>query len=214
MSLAVTLLTGDRPELLARTLDAVRTHHGFLLEDAFVLVLHNGGDIPTSEVLELHRDVIDLVITTATLEPIGPAASSLFRHALEVDADLLLHLEDDWQAGPSDPWLAEAVELLEDGVFQVRLRHYSEQVLTRHMVTGKPIRWRTKADYRITDDAHYTLNPSLMRLKDVAVGWPASSERNAQDHFWQAGYRRVAQVQGVFRHIGGQDSLRRRVLGA
>lgn len=211
MSLVVTLLTGDRPELLERTLDSVRTHHEWLLEDAFVLVFHNGGDISTSEVLDLHRDVVDLVVTTPTLEPIGPAVSSLFRHALEVDADLLLHLEDDWQAGPCDPWLAEAVGLLEDGVFQVRLRHYTEQVLTRHMVTGKPIHWRTKADYRITDDAHYTLNPSLIRLKDVSVGWPASSERGAQDHFWQAGLRRVAQVQGMFRHIGGADSLRRRV---
>lgn len=210
MSLIVTILTGERPELLARTLDAVRTHHGFLLEDAFVLVLHNGGDLPTSEVLELHRDVIDLVVTSH-FQKVGPSASLLFRHAVEVDADLLLHLEDDWEATPSEPWLSEAVELLEDGVFQVRLRHYAEQVLTRHMVTGKPIRWRTKADYRITDDAHYTLNPSLMRLKDISRGWPAMGENDAQDKFWHHGCRRVAQVNGIFHHIGGRDSLRRRV---
>jgi len=209
VSLVVTLLTGLRPDLLTRTLESVRVHHPHILEDAFVLVLHNGGDLPTTQVLDQHRDVIDLVVTTP-FQTIGPSVSSLFRHALEVDADLLLHLEDDWQAYPSDPWLAEAVDLLEAGVFQVRLRHYTERVLTRHMVTGKPIRWRTKADYRITDDAHYTLNPSLMRLADVKAGWPATSERDAQDQFWQAGLRKVAQVQGLFRHIGGADSLRLR----
>ncbi|WP_160051056.1 glycosyltransferase [Nocardiopsis sp. FR26] len=44
----VTLLTGTRPELLARTLASLRDLHPHLLEDARVVVLHNGGDPGTS----------------------------------------------------------------------------------------------------------------------------------------------------------------------
>lgn len=234
MNLAVTLLTGRRPALLERTLTSLKLHQSAMLEDALVIALHNGGDPETALVLNRHRDLINLVIESPFLG-IGAATSFLFQHALELETKYLLHLEDDWEASSTEPewvgvedvehterhaelrrratrsWYEQAVELLEQGVFQVRLRHRSEKVLDRHMVTNRPLRWRNEGGHRVTDDAHYTLNPSLINSKDLRVGWPATSERDAQRKFWNAGRRRVAQVEGVWRHIGGEDSLRKRV---
>lgn len=214
MSLLVTILTGSRPLLLERTLASLAAHHGPLIEDAEMLVLHNGGDSATSQILDRYLDVLGDVASitvTPTLFGIGEAASYLFGLAVQTDADFLLHLEDDWEAYPGD-WYSQAVGLLEDGAFQVRLRRSVEHSLPRHMVTKRPIRWHTGSHHRYTGDAHYTLNPSLIRLADLKKGWPASGEQDAQRKFWEAGCRQVAQlVPGIWSHIGEEDSLRRRV---
>lgn len=212
MSLLITLLTGRRPVLLDRTLVALAATQKPLIEDGFVLILHNGGDPETGDVLKRHADLIDLTIVTQYLLPIGPAVSLLFDHAREVEAEYLLHLEDDWEAEPG-PWYDQAARLLDDGTFQVRLRHVDERVLPTHMVHKRPLRWTIWPDgYRTSPDAHYTLNPSLIRLADVGKGWPAGSEREAQKRFWKAGYRKVAQlVPGIWRHTGAVHSLRKLV---
>lgn len=210
----VTFLTGQRPHLLRRTLGSLRRNQPGILENNHCLVLHNGGDARTGRVLNLYRDYIDQVVTTPELEGIGPASSLLFQHAAEHDDDYLLHLEDDWEAGHGD-WLPLATQLLDD-VFQVRLRHTSQKVLTRHMVTRAPLRWEDHDEYRITADAHYTSNPALIRLADIGKGYPAVGERDAQRQFWDAGCRTVAQiVPGIWKHIGGgAESLRKRVEGS
>lgn len=214
MSLTVTLLTGRRPILLGRTLEALRAHHEAVMGDAFILVLHNGGDVETSMVLEKYHDLISLRVVSDRFLNLGAATSLLFDHAVQTGSEYLLHLEDDWEATPG-LWYDQAARLLDDGTFQVRLRHTDERVLPDHMVSKRPLRWTFWPDgYRTCPDAHYTLNPSLIRLDDIRLGWPAADERSAQRRFWKAGKRRVAQlVPGVWRHTGGVHSLRRIVEG-
>lgn len=209
MSLVVTCLTGRRSHLLERTLAAVEAHQP-VLADAWWLVCHNGGDDATRDVLRQHRGLLDQVVATPHFMPVGEAASFLFHRALETKQVFLFHLEDDWEAEPGD-WLEEAGELLQKGAFQVRVRHHEERVLTRHMVTNRRLNWKDHGRYQITGDAHYTLNPSLLFLDDLSLGFPATSEGDAQRKFWHAGRRQVAQlVPGVWRHIGeGAESLRR-----
>jgi hypothetical protein len=209
LSLAVTCLTGRRPHLLERTLASVEAHQS-VLADAWWLVCHNGGDEATWEVLQQHRDLVNQVVVTPHFMDVGPATSFLFHHAAETRHLFLFHLEDDWVAEPGD-WLVEAGFLLAEGAFQVRLRHHEERVLPRHMVTNRRLNWRSHKGYNLTEDAHYTLNPSLMYVDDLRLGFPATSERDAQRKFWERGRRRVAQlVPGVWRHIGeGKESLRR-----
>ena len=209
MNLVVTCLTGRRPHLLERTLASVEAHQP-VLADALWLVCHNGGDDATRDVLRKHRGLIGQVVVTPYFMPVGQAASFLFHHALQMDQVFLFHLEDDWEAEPGD-WLMEAGELLENGAFQVRVRHHGEPVLAQHMVTNRRLDWKDHGWCQVSDDAHYTLNPSLLFRDDLRLGFPATSERAAQRKFWNAGRRRVAQlVPGVWRHIGeGAESLRR-----
>lgn len=207
MSLLVTVLTGKRPKLLERTLRSVEERHPELAAARW-LVLHNGGDRETSEVL-LRSQIPLQIETSPTFLDIGMATSLLFRRAQTIDAETLLHLEDDWVADPGD-FLSKGLALLDD-VFQVRLRRVTEKVLRIHMVTHKPIVWKPVAGAWLTSDAHYTMNPSLIRLADLRHGFPATGEQHAQRKFHKAGKRKVAQIlPGIFCHIGGFESLRKR----
>lgn len=216
MTLAVTLLTGLRPKLLDRTLRSVLEFQPTLFRYDWI-TLHNGEDPETAEVLRKWRAFIGPPICSAEFLDLGAATSKLFSYVAGFDAHTVLHLEDDWEAELApERWLVRARTILDD-VFQVRLRHSSEKVLTRHMVTEAPLRWsfgpnvERWPDHRISEDAHFTLNPSLLRAEDLPIGFPAGSEREAQKRFWDAERRKVAQLMpGVFRHIGGEDSLRKR----
>jgi len=59
-----------------------------------------------------------------------------------------------------------------------------------------------------SDKAHYTCNPSIMRLDDSGRVWPAAGEGEAIDRFATSGLL-VAQLSpGVFHHTGADESLR------
>lgn len=213
--LVVTVLTGGRPELLAETLTAARAAAPGLLETAHVHLLDNGPAAGTGAVLDAHADVLD-VIERCGEQPIGEAVSALARAAAARGRPYWLHLEDDWTATAGHPgWLDQARRILtsDPQVHQVRLRHTSEPVLARHMHTRRPLRWLDRDGWRYCPDAHWTLNPTLVRTADIERVWPATGERQAQAHAHAAGMRGVAQlVPGVFVHAG-TDASRRAVTG-
>jgi hypothetical protein len=78
------------------------------------------------------------------------------------------------------------------------------------MISGEPIFWGTWAagsnQYKVAKNAHYTLNPTLMRTSDLP--WPAFGENDAQRRFLQTGLWSAQLVPGVFHHIGEGKSLR------
>lgn len=212
----VTVLTGARPGLLARSLAALRATAPGLLDSAQVLVLHNGGDPATATALDRHRDVVDHVTTCPPpIMSIGAATSQLAAAARDSGARWWLHLEDDWIAATlHDGWLDDAREVLlaHPGIAQVRLRHRSEATLTWHMVTRAPLVWTPGRVALHTREAHWTCNPTLTRTSESARVWPAGSESRAQRRAHVAGLRGVAQLlPGVFVHAGGGgESLRQR----
>jgi predicted O-methyltransferase YrrM len=211
----VTVLTGGRPDLLASTLEAVRATAPGLLETAYVHLLDNGPDARTSAVLGAHADVLD-AIERQVEQPIGEAVTHLAEAAAASGRTYWLHLEDDWAATPDHAgWLDTARRILAEHpqVHQVRLRHDTEQVLGRHMHTRRPLRWDDRGDWRYAPEAHWTLNPTLVRTAGIHRVWPAVGERQAQAHAHDAGMRGVAQlVPGTFVHTGG-DASRRAVTG-
>jgi hypothetical protein len=121
----------------------------------------------------------------------------------------LLHLEDDWETTTLDAGaLARAADVLADPtVGQVRLRHRSEQVLDRHMVTRRPIVWTT-GDRQRRGDAHFTFNPGMVRADVADRVFPAVDEVDAQRRFLTTGLDVVQLEPGVFRHTGEFDSRR------
>lgn len=210
----VTILTGARPKLLARSLAALRATAPGLLDTARVQVLHNGADPATAEILHRHRDVIDHVTTCPPpIMSIGAATSHLAAAARDSGARWWLHLEDDWIAATlHDGWLDDAREVLlaHPEIAQVRLRHRGEATLTWHMVTRAPLVWTPGRVALHTREAHWTCNPTLTRVGEIDRVWPANSEARAQRRAHVAGLRGVAQLMpGVFVHAGGgEQSLR------
>lgn len=207
----VAILTGHRPGLLQRTLESLPT---WLWDDARFVVFHNGVDIETRKELEDWDFDVLIKGRNGSPLPIGPAASILLRHAAVVDTLYTLYLEDDWVFEPGSSngtdWLINGLRVLADDpkVGIVRLRQVVEPVQPHNMVTGEVIHWRTPGNgYRLSRNAHYTCNPTLMRTVDLP--WPAAGENDAQRKFEASNLWTAQLVPGVFRHIGGQNSLRR-----
>jgi hypothetical protein len=206
---AITILTGLRPGLLASTVASVQNTAPGLLDSAHVTVMHNGADPATAALLDGYDWIDRRIVTAGPQVPHGPATSALFADL--PDRPYLLHLEDDWASVTlHDGWLNTARAVLADNrrVGQVRLRHRGDRVLPRHMVTGKPIVWQPHHIGGVsTAVAHWTLNPSLMRTAEVGALWPAADEGQAMRRFAASGALSVQLDPGVFTHLGGSESL-------
>lgn len=212
--LAVTIITGHRPELLEQTLTSLLASTPGLLETAFVAILHNGADTPTADVLERfdHLRIFDHITTSSATMHIGQAAAAML--GTSPPRPYVLHLEDDWTCdGAPDGWYPSARQMLDDypGVGQVRLRVNTEPVRRNHAITREWITWEEgPPGYYVATGAHYTLNPSLMRSADTPTVWVnPDSETGAQMRYDATGWETLQQIPGVFRHIGGGRSLRR-----
>ena len=222
--LMITILTGRRPELLRKQLGSLRINAPGLLETARVHVLINGGDPETREIVAaagVHTPNLSYEVQSQEVWKIGPATSHLARCAYDSAQPHWLHLEDDWEiVTPHHGWFNEARTILQtdSDVRQVRLRHITEPVLTQHMHTRQPITWRTTDNPNSTylhSPAHWTFNPSLVRTADIPSIFPVDGERTAIRNAHRHGLdRKIAQhAPGVFRHIGGGDSLADKLKG-
>lgn len=202
--LTIAVLTGRRPELLAKTLSSFVTYQGSVWGDAVRVVLHNSGDEATADVLsEYPWDVVRTI--EGPLLPIGQASSHLLEMVGEADSTYVLRLEDDWQADAT-PFLDDAVRLLED-VGQVRLRKFHEPVLSTHRITKKPIEWvKHETGHYVAESAHFTHNPSLMRTWDAVALGPYTDELHASRKFLEAGWASAQHLPGAFRHLGDRKA--------
>ena len=212
----LTFATGLRPQLLHATLASLLACQPELVRQAHVIVLHNGLDAETGDVLDLFSEHIDEVLTSHELVPDGVANTWLASAALATGREYWVSIEDDWESmGFERDWYQKAVSILNDNprVSQVRLRLASEKVLADHMVTGQRIEWRNRIGYKLTSDAHRTQNPAVQWTRHARHAYPAASEREMQRHWRAAGLKGVAQLEpGEFRHLGeGDASLNRRM---
>jgi hypothetical protein len=204
----LTILTGGRPAYLAETLDSTNRVAPGLLATARVIVLRQGTDPETDEVLWRWAHLFDQVHLQSQVSPIGEATSRLAAMAAGAGRPWWLHLEDDWQAiTAAGGWLdqAKAVLTYHLDVGQVRMRHGGDPTRDRHLLTGRPIEWVRQANgHLLAEEAHWTFNPSLMRVADIPRVYPCDGEADAIRRAHTAGLRRTAQLHpGVWTHIGG-----------
>ena len=207
-STLITVLTGARSSLLERTLFSFRQNAPELAKEATWLTLVNGGD-QASRLLVPRGEVL----VTESILGIGDAVSLLMKTALREPSkySYLLHLEDDWSCCGGEQWFDQAVEHLKDKrVGQVRLRHHNEQVMPVNALSHQRIQWKATASSRRASNAHYTFNPSLVRIADARKVFPCSSELRAMEKFALLKFDVVQLVPGSFVHIG-TDSLRERM---
>jgi len=195
----LTILTGKRPHLLAKTLASLPQD---LLYESNLIVLHNGGDELTGEVLDGLK-FIDKRIVTDKFYSIGKAISMLMA---ETSSEYVLHLEDDWTMGEMNGWLELSKYLLETYDL-VKLRHHSQRTLNYNMVDKKPLIQNRKGKYSV-NNGHYSFNPCLQKLETVKKIFPCENETDAQRKFYSINGT-VAQLNpGLFYHIGDDESLR------
>lgn len=216
-SLGITLLTGGRLPLLRRTIDSLLAHCLGLLETHPVVAFLNGDDPETQAYLDELPFIDEHLRHAGSVLPIGTATSLLMEAlARRGGIETILHLEDDWVVETNDTsWLERAHCILDEHprIGQVRLRHKEEKVLAHHMVTGRPISWERREGFLLSRSAHFTFNPSLVRIQDVPAIYPCTTEREAQERFLSARYAAAQLVPGAFRHIGTHQSRREQMAG-
>ena len=210
--LVVTFLTGRRPDLARATIDSLLADRPGLFDGARFIALLNSHD-PSTEAWLRGLPFLDalLLYRGEGVLPIGLGFSRLMREAMATDLPYVLHLEDDWRAGDGGRnWLEEARDLLDRrrSIGQVRLRHSRERVAVRHVVTGRPIRWELEGRHRLSASAHFTFNPSLLRSAALPFVVPCTSERHAMQRYLRTGLASAQLLPGIFRHLGGKNSLR------
>lgn len=208
MNLTVTVLTGRRPHLLARTLNSFVDHNPGVLDAARLVAMVNGSDQESLDVIAGFP--VNVLLATETLAPIGEATSTLAEVAHKRPSRWWLHLEDDWEStGPVPFALAERILTDYPEVGQVRLRRRDERVMSKHRVTRQPIRWMPRDGWVSAKSAHLTFNPALWRTADIPKAFPCANEVDAMRRWVAAGMHRTGQADpGCFRHIGDQESLR------
>lgn len=206
--LAISVLTGNRPHYLRVTLDSLQEHAGPILRRAHVVVMVNGPDARTMDYVATLPWVNELVVTGKDgVRPIGAAVSECRRRAALAGRPYYMHLEDDWRCVGSG-WLTSAIKILRAHrkVGQVRLRHVAERVSRSNLVTHRLIKWHRRGSYRL-GPAHYTFNPSVVRMRDARKVFPCGHEVHAMKRFQRLGLDVAQLVPGAFRHIGA-NSLR------
>jgi hypothetical protein len=191
----VTLLTGRRPDLLAKTLASLE---GSNLEIDFFV---NGADPESLQVVHDSGRVNGLHTWPEWLG-IG-AAMSRVAEWVQGEDGYWLHLEDDWElTEPLD--LSTAQTFLDEHpeVGQIRLRRRDDGASHRNYLTKRRINWQGEG-IKI-GNAHATWNPALQRTSAAQV-YPVTGEVDFM--------RKMPQINaqtnpGHFRHLGEGRSLR------
>lgn len=214
--ISIGILTGRRLDLFRRTIAALQNCIPSLLQDAYVVVYLNGRDDPSDEYVRSLPFLDDyMYVPFAVPEPIGDAVSRMARHLIG-KSEYHIHLEDDWLCTAANlSFLERSKDILDRwlDVGQVRLRSRSEMVMSQHMVTHLPCKWKRQSDGTLLSGLHFTFNPSLMRTRDLEAIYPAGSEIEAAKNFARQ-FSKVAQHDpGVFFHIGEGDASLRQALG-
>lgn len=214
----ITFLTSRRPQHLFDTILAFDHAAPGVLDSAHVIVCHNGRDKLTHDVLNTMPFVDDyLPVGGPHMIQLGEAMGILAARVNQFDRTstshyLWLHLEDDWRAATTTParwWMREARRVLAENpdIGQVRLRHRGETTHQRNIWTGAPIRWEPLDQHVLTSPtAPYTCAPSVMRVTDSGLVWPAAEENEAIDRYARTGLRIAQLSPGVFHHTG-EDTL-------
>lgn len=206
MDIVVTVLTGGRPHLLEDTLASFHKH----VPEATSLMwlaLVNGSDQPTFDVLKKYPHIAQT--STPRMLPIGEGLSMLMNSALCSRCTHVLHLEDDWRC--IGPFFTEAKKMmLAERPGQIRLRHHGERVLGQHMITKRPIKWEIARRHKLSPEAHFTFNPSLVEREvweRIVPCKSTNSEDDAQRKFLMLKRSTVQLIPGAFVHTGGGNSL-------
>jgi hypothetical protein len=222
--LFVSILTGGRPQLLRRSLQANQALWTSVFPASSVMAYVNQNEPETVGVLKAFN-LRHEINPSKSITSIGRGVRLLASAAMQSGCRYWLHLEDDWSVVDSAQSrlravMAEARQILETRplVELVRLRLASERTLDYHMVTKARLSWEQVGGRHRETKSHWTFNPSLVRLgpgapahtiaraSQLDIQGEVATQRAVNDQ--HPGLRVAQIVPGLFTHTGDSDSLR------
>jgi glycosyltransferase involved in cell wall biosynthesis len=210
----ITILTCQRPRYLSKTLQALK-EQVFDPDLCRAKIFINGEDPATRAVVNQYRNLFEEVLSSPTNLGQAPALNRLWSNP---EADWILHVEDDMVAIRGN-WLKPALDFLNryPRIGVLRLYPFWEiHHISRHnLITRKPIEFYPRESIggenfsRMTEPAHFSFIPSLVRADALSSFLPLSADRErdqaenqAQSGFWKSGWGTAQIHNGPFRHIG------------
>ena len=192
MTICCTILTGLRPDLLARTIEGSSDVLNWCDR---VIVFANPADPETIAVLDNCGVAHERMVNEGERLDNGRATTACALAAKASGCDLWFHLEDDWvpvdqDQGEAHTWLPDAIDIASNpAIGQVRLReetHLGQLVklpdglhgdgsgaANINWVDGRPVPWRVMPDAPfMVSNAHLTWNPMIMRTELIGTGVP------------------------------------------
>lgn len=204
MKIAVTVLTFKRPGYLDRTLGSFLDLNASILDRFSIRVLVQEPDAQTGKVLFKYRDCLDQVETLKENVGIGSGWSRLMEGCLGKNR-YALHLEDDWESRESlEPYFREILQYMDRNrdVGQVRLRSIASKTCAKNPFRGVSISWKEPEGNVMRGDAHFTFNPAITRVAEIAKILPCTSEKDACIKYDKLRLDCGQLLAGCFVHIG------------
>jgi len=198
----VTFLTYKRPEYLEKTLTSFFELNASI-SDLFVpMILVQDADEVTEEVVS--KFPFEKIIR---IKNIGCSRGYAEIMAKTYDFPYSIHIQDDWESRESlAPYIDNLVEGLNTCGY-IRLRARKERVNNKNRLTRIGIKYRPINEHVFKSNAHFSLNPMLIRTSVVQAMIPFVKEKHGMMKY-QALQLPAGQLKGnVFFHIGTERAV-------
>ena len=204
--LPVVTLTFHRPQYLQRTIQTFIEQNKNNLDMFSLRILVQGGlDPGTADVLEEWKSYLDFVDIRDKNEGCAQGFNICMQEALRLKTLYLLHLQDDWESKePISNYLPEIFKLMDidKTVGYIRLGSIHEKASKKNVISNKHVKWSRSSENILIGNAHFTLQPAILRHSVVEQMIPIVKEHHAQKKYHKLGLQ-VAQLDAdCFRHTG------------
>ena len=172
---------------------------------SFRILVQGGLDPETADVLEKLKGYLDFVDIRDENEGCAQGFNICMQEALSLKTPYLLHLQDDWESRePISNYLPEIFNLMDTDktIGYIRLGSIHEYVSRKNVISKKFVRWSRRSENILIGNAHFTLQPAILRHNVVEQMIPIVKEHHAQKKYHKLGLQ-VAQLDAdCFRHTG------------
>lgn len=205
----VTFLTYKRAEYLEATIESFLTLNKDIL-DRFMFFIHvQGRDKPTNIVVSKYSSRFVCIDQVRKNQGCAAGYSRVMASAMRTGTEFLIHIQDDWGSRePLTEYLEEVLDFFTTPAFydvgMMRLRTIKERVSHRHRMTKKGIKWERVTPNISVSNAHWTLNPHIVRSSVLEKMLPITMELDAMSKYWKLGMRSAQLMADCFTHIGAE----------
>jgi len=204
--LPVVILTFRRPQYLQKTIQTFIEQNKNDLNMFSLRILVQGGlDPGTADALEKWESYLDFVDIRDENEGCAQGFNICMQEALSLKTPFILHLQDDWESKkPISRYIHEIFNFMYvyNTVGYIRLASIHERVSKRNVISNKRVEWSRGSKNILIGNAHFTLQPAILRHDVVEQMIPIVKEHHAQNKYHKLGLQ-VAQLDAdCFHHTG------------
>lgn len=213
MKIPVGILTYKRAEYLKRTVESFLDLNSERLKMFPLILLVQGGyDKETDLVIDRYYRFFNRILISKENLGCAEGYNEVMGYALLRKTELVMHLQDDWESRDSlATYIDEIMDLFEqhEDVGYIRLRAWrlGTRVCGKNRISRKGISYDKVSENIAKTDAHFTLNPTIIRSSVLKQMLPITKELDAMGKFHDLNMKAAQLYANCFRHIGAARAL-------